>query len=465
MSNTTDAWGKTLKHFQENYPDDYELWIMNLNFLNYSIKKGTLKLAVSNPIIRDSILSRFKNKIEEIFSSFINKDKVELEIHISEEKSIFEESTLEKTGEKKSLKPQKKSYGEKLVSDKNYTIDINRKFTFNRFVIGSNNQLAHAAAMIVAQFPGKEYNPFFIYGDVGLGKTHLMQAIGNYVLEHKPELNVVYVTVENYLNDYVMAIKNKKLENFRAKYRETDLLLLDDIQFLEKKEQTQEELFHTFNKLHQNNKQIVFTCDKPPKELKKIEERLITRFSWGLVADIKQPDMETRKAIIIKKLEEANLFSYVNSEMIDFLSENITTNIRDIESALLKIKSLVILMDQSLDIPTLENNLSDILTPIRAKQKKLTCEMIQREVANHYHISYSDMKSNKRTKDVSFPRQMAMYLSKNLLKLSFSEIGNEFGGRDHSTVVASCKKVGNEIKKNPSIRNDYEELLKIFSSF
>lgn len=464
MTNITNAWVKTLEYFQKNHSDDYQLWIMYLNFVQYQKRNKTLILSVSNPITKDTIVERYSQKVADIFAEFYGEDQVYVQIQISEDQNIFEDQKTTNNNKAKEKKAYHKNT-KALVSNKNYIVDLNPKFTFDRFVTGPNSELAYSASIFIAQNPGKEYNPFFIYGGVGLGKTHLMQAIGNFVLKNRSDLSVIYATVENYLNDYIVALQNRKLNNFRAKYREADVLLLDDIQFLEKKEQTQEELFHTFNKLYQDNKQIVFTCDKPPKELKMIQERLITRFSWGLVTDIKQPGLEIRKAIVTKKLEELNLSQYVDQDMIDFLAENITTNIRDIESAILKIKSLVQLAGKTLSIEVLKNNLSDLLTPLRAQQRKINCENIQREVSSYYRINVSDLKSSKRTKEISFPRQMSMYLCKELLNLSFSEIGKAFGGRDHSTVVASCKKIEKEIKKNPSIRNDYEELLKVFSTF
>ncbi len=459
MQNLTSAWGKTLKYFQNNHTSDYTLWIINLNFVKFDKRKKILYLSVSNPFTRDNIIEKFKEKIEQVFSSYIEIEQILLDIIISEEKNLLEEATFNKIEHEKVKEiPKQKNYRRSELPD------LNPKYTFERFVVGSNNKLPYAAAELISQNPGKDYNPFFLYGGSGLGKTHLMQAIGNYVIKQRSDLSVVYVTAEQYLNDYIQAMRLRKFDSFRKKYREIDVLLLDDIQFLEGKEKIQEELFNNFNKIYQGNRQIVFTCDKPPKELKQIEDRLITRFSWGLVTDIKQPDIETRKAIIISKIEEVSISKFIETKIIDYLSENITSNIRDIEASINKIK-LLVLSDEPITLELLENNLSDILTPIRARKRLLTCEVIQREVANYFKISYSDMKSKKRTKDVSFPRHMAMFFSKDLLNLSFSEIGNEFGGRDHSTVVASYKKVKIEIKKNPSIRNDYEELLKVFSNF
>lgn len=464
MKNLTNLWGDMLKNLRNRYPSDFDMWLAHLHFVNFDSKKKILKLAVSHVMVQEGILSRFKTQIEDLFSELSGINEISLDIIVSDEENLF---TIEKELEKKEepVKPEKEKKVHRLVSPKTYLVDINSRYTFNRFVVGSNNKLAHAAAVQVSQNPGQEYSPFFIYGGVGLGKTHLMQAIGNYILKNKPELHVIYLTVENYMNDYVIALKNRRMEAFQAKYRKADVLLLDDVQFLEEKEGFQEELFHTFNKLYQNNKQIVFTCDKPPKELKNIQERLVTRLSWGLTIDIKHPDLETRKAIILKKLEENRIAGKVEIPIVDFLAENITTNIRDIESAVLKIHSLIKLANEKITIELLENNLADILTSIRVQKKQITSEIIKKAVANHYQISYTDLISTKRTKEVSFPRQMAMFLSKELLKSSYADIGNEFGGRDHSTVLASYKKIEKEIKKNPSIRNDYEELLKIFSNF
>ncbi|HCL57689.1 MAG TPA: chromosomal replication initiator protein DnaA [Spirochaetia bacterium] len=462
MNLTTTSWKKTLEFFEKNHNDDYLNWIIDINFLSFEKKTRQLSLSVSNQFIKDTILAKFKTLIEETFSRFINLDKVQLNLIISEQANIFH-------SEQEKEKPKEDNFNQvvKFQSNKNYQTNIDPRLTFERFVVGSdkNNKLPYLAALSLVQNPGQEYsyNPFFIYGGVGLGKTHLMQAIGNYILKHRPDLKVIYVTAENYLNDYIKSANAKRYDSFRAKYRDVDFLLIDDIQFLEGKKGTQEEFFNNFNYLRDHHKNLVFTCDKPPKELKNIEERLITRLNWGLVLDIKPPDLETRKLIIEKKLKENQVYQFINQEIIDFLSEHITSNVRDIESAVAKIKLYTLFENKTIMLEMLEDYLSDVLTFKRIKKNHLSCKIIQEKVSEYYQISFSDLKSNKRNKDISFPRQMAMYLSKEILNLPFADIGEQFSGRDHSTVIASYNKIKEKMTKDKSIRNDYEELFKILS--
>jgi len=460
MENIVKTWFKVLNIFQQKFPEDYNLWIINLEYIDYNQNEKKIILSVSNKVIIDKINKSFKSELEKILKE-VSGEEIKIEITLknnTEEDNLFIH---------KNEKPEIENFSniKKIQSNKSYVVDINPKFTFDRFIKSPSNELAFSASVIISQYPGQRYNPFFIYGGVGLGKTHLLQAIANYIIKNKPEIKIIYVTAENYLNDYVNSINKKKIDSFRAKYRSLDVLLLDDVQFLEKdnKEKTQEELFNTFNMLYLNNKQIVFACDKPPKDLKKIEERLINRFSWGLVVDIKQPDLETRKKILNQKLKEINILEKVKDEIIDFLAENITTNVRDLESAVNKIDSLIRITNKEITLELLENEMKDILTTTRAKEKFLSIEDVKKEIAKYYNIEVSELVSSNRNKVVSLPRQMAMFMCQKLLKTTFSQIGKEFGGRDHSTVVLSCKKIEKEIQKNSSIRNDYEELLKRLS--
>ncbi|HOJ49737.1 MAG TPA: chromosomal replication initiator protein DnaA [Spirochaetota bacterium] len=458
MDKIAKNWFKTLNIFQQESPEDYNLWLINIEYVDYKENEKKIILSVTNKVILDKINKSFKSKLENILKQISNEDiKIEILLRENDNNIFVHKNEIPKNDDYSNVK--------KIQSNRAYILDINPKFVFEKFIKSPNNELAYSASLIIAQNPGQKYNPFFIYGGVGLGKTHLLQAIANYVIKNKPELKVIYVTAENYLNDFVNSINKKKVDSFRAKYRSSDLLLLDDVQFLEKdnKEKTQEELFNTFNMLHLNNKQIVFACDKPPKDLKKIEERLINRFSWGLVVDIKQPDLETRKKIIQEKMKDAGILDKVSIEVIDFLAENITTNVRDIESAVNKIDSIIKITSKNINIELIENEMRDILTTTRAKGKYLSIEDIKKEIAKYYNINLNDLVSPNRNKFVSLPRQMAMFICQKLLKTTFNQIGKEFGGRDHSTVVLSCKKIEKEIQKNPSIRNDYEELLKRLS--
>lgn len=467
MKNLSIVWGEILKYLEKNYPTDYQKWFILLEFDHFDKKNNLLRLKVSNPFVRETILSQYKKIIEEVFCMFTELKEVNIEIVISQENNIFDTNNTNLTSSQKEKQTSRTKNIAPIQSDKNTSTNIYSRFTFERFVVGSNNRLAYSVALHVVQNVSKEYsyNPFFIYGGVGLGKTHLMQAIGNYILKHRPELKVVYSTLENYLNDYVISIQKDKGVSFRNKYRSADFLLLDDIQFLENKDSTQEELFNNFNILYQNNKQIVITSDKPPKELKKIQERLIDRFGCGIVMDIKPPDLETRIEIIKRKMEENNILSDFPVELIVFLAEKITTNIRDLEAAVSKIKSLIQLGGFHITQSLLEEQLSDIFTLNQAKKRNLTCEIIQKEVASFYKIGISDLKSSKRNKEISYARQMAIFLIKELLNLSFVEIGNQFGNRDHSTIINAYRQIKSKIDENQSIRNEYETLIKILSQY
>ncbi|MCM2676455.1 chromosomal replication initiator protein DnaA [Alkalicoccobacillus plakortidis] len=314
---------------------------------------------------------------------------------------------------------------------------LNGKYTFNTFVIGSGNRFAHAASLAVAEAPAKAYNPLFIYGGVGLGKTHLMHAIGHYVMEHNPKANVVYLSSEKFTNEFINSIRDNKAVNFRNKYRNVDVLLIDDIQFLAGKEQTQEEFFHTFNALHEESKQIVISSDRPPKEIPTLEDRLRSRFEWGLITDITPPDLETRIAILRKKAKAENLD--IPNEVMLYIANQIDTNIRELEGALIRVVAYSSLINKDMNADLAAEALKDIIP--NSKPKMLTIIDIQKLVGDYYQVKLDDFKAKKRTKSVAFPRQIAMYLSRELTDSSLPKIGSEFGGRDHTTVIHAHEKI------------------------
>lgn len=328
--------------------------------------------------------------------------------------------------------------------------NLNPKYIFDDFVVGENNRFAHAASLAVAENPSRLYNPLFIYGGVGLGKTHLMHAIGHHFLEKNPKDKVLYVSSETFTNDLINSLKDGKIENFRNKYRNIDLLLIDDIQFLENKEKTQDEFFHTFNTLKDANKQIVISSDEPPIKLK-IEERLTSRFSWGLATDIGNPDFETRVAILRKKanLEGIKLID----EIYTIIASKITTNIRELEGSLLRVDAYITL--NNIDIDDIDENFIDeILKDITNKQIKMRINeiTIKKAVATFYGISIDEMESRRRSRNIAFPRQIAMYLIREMTDLSLPKIGNSFGGKDHTTVMHACDKIAVSIQTNPEIK-------------
>ncbi len=324
---------------------------------------------------------------------------------------------------------------------------LNPRFTFDNFVVGNSNRFAHAACLAVAESPAKAYNPLFIYGGVGLGKTHLMHAIGHLIREKLINSNVAYVTSEKFTNDLINSIREEKTVNFKNKYRGMDILLIDDIQFLAGKERTQEEFFHTFNTLYEANKQIIISSDRPPKEIPTLEDRLRSRFEWGLITDIQMPDYETRIAILQKKAQVENL--HVSDEVINFIADRINSNIRELEGALIRVSAYSSLTDNKMDRQTAAEVLKDIL-PAK-KPVLITITLIQQKVAEYFGIKTEDMKSKKRARVVSFPRQVAMYLCRELTDNSLPKIGKHFGDRDHTTVMHAQDKISHEIEKDPAI--------------
>ena len=332
------------------------------------------------------------------------------------------------------------------------------KYTFDSFVVGSNNRLAHAAALAVAQSPGTKYNPLFIYGGVGLGKTHLMHAIGQFVLKEKPYANVAYVTSEQFTNDFIDAIRKETNLQFRKNYRNVDVLLVDDIQFLSGKEGTQEEFFHTFNELFNAQKQIVITSDKPPKDIPNLEQRLKTRFEWGLTCDISPPNYETRVAILKKKAIDENID--VSDEVIDYIAEYLGTNIRELEGALDKVKFIQELEGRKVGLDTVKSTLKDVIV---VKEKHLSPELIIQAVSKHYGVSFADILSDKRTQNIALARQVGMYLTKEFTDLSLASIGDVFGGRNHSTVIHATNKVKSDAENDPKFNKELNSLKSILN--
>ncbi len=331
---------------------------------------------------------------------------------------------------------------------------LNPRNTFENFVVGPNNQLAHAAALAVSQAPAQAYNPLFIHGSTGLGKTHLMHAIGHSILQRNPEAKIAYLSTEKFTNEYIHAIQENALTKFRQRYRSVDVLLIDDIQFLSGKERIQEEFFHTFNDLFESQKQIVLSSDRPVTEIATLEARLVSRFQWGLSADIQSPDFETRVAIL--RTKAATLKIDLPKPVIDFMAQHISKNIRRLEGALIKISSYAALTGKPLDLATAEHLLKDVL--MEEAQNRLNIEGIQKRVADHYQIRHSDMTSKRRPNAIAFPRQIAMYLCRQLTRHSLQEIGEAFGGRDHGTVIHAVKTVENMMEQDDSVRGSVDFL-------
>jgi chromosomal replication initiator protein len=326
--------------------------------------------------------------------------------------------------------------------------NFNPKNTFDSFVVGNNNNFAYAAALAVAQAPGKSYNPLFLYGGVGLGKTHLLHAIGQHVSENKKGSRVAYLSSEKFTNEYIDGIQNNQLAKFRKKYRQTDVLLIDDIQFLAGKERIQEEFFHTFNALHEGHKQIVLTCDRPASEIQGLEHRLVSRFEWGLVTDLQPPDIEMRRAILNKKAQLMG--ATLPEDVLDFLANRIRTNVRRLEGALIRVASYASLTGKKLSIEVIEGLLREILH--EEGRFSISVEVIQKKVAEHFDIRLADMTSKRRPENIAFPRQIAMYLTRQMTESSLNTIGEAFGGRDHGTVLHACRLVKDRMEVDANVR-------------
>ncbi len=334
--------------------------------------------------------------------------------------------------------------------------DLNVEYTFDHFIVGENNSFAANASIAIAKNPGTAYNPCLIYGGVGLGKTHLIQSIGNYIYTQNQKSRVVYVTSETFINEFIQSIQQGKNHQFKNRYRNVDVLLIDDIHFLQGKNQTQEELFHTFNALYESNKQMVFTCDRPVSELKHLTDRLRSRFERGLNVDLQPPNYETRYAILKRKVEDKR--APIDDQVIELISKNITTNVRDLESALTKLIAYSDILNKKITVDIAQEQLKDVFS--NPKQSNITIEIIQRAVAEYFNLSPFDLRGKKRTKAIAFPRQIAMYITRTITEYSTTEVGLEFGGRDHTTVMHACQRIESRMKADPYLEPTIQRLMR-----
>ncbi|MBP8654231.1 MAG: chromosomal replication initiator protein DnaA [Proteocatella sp.] len=400
-----------------------------------TLRETELILFTKLPFIKEVIDNNHRQKLESLAQDIAGKS-----INITVITSLEEIPAANKNEVQK----------EKLISS-----NLNPKNTFDSFVIGNSNRFAHAACVAVAESPAKAYNPLFIYGGVGLGKTHLMHAIGHYILNQNSNAKVLYLSSENFTNELINSIKDDKNEAFRNKYRNVDVLLVDDIQFIAGKESTQEEFFHTFNALHNASKQIIISSDRPPKEIPTLEDRLRSRFEMGLIADIQSPDYETRIAILRKKAQEEN--KHVPDEVTIHIAKNIKSNIRELEGALVRIFAYADLANKEITYELACEALKDIISG--KVNKEINVDLIKEKVSQYYNIKISDFNLKKRTREIAFPRQVAMYLSRELTDLSLPKIGESFGGKDHTTVMHAHEKISNDIKKNKDLKDKIENII------
>lgn len=455
FSKVENFWDAVKPELQARFNGDvFNMWFKPMDCLRQT--ETEVVLSVPNEFsaiwVEDNYLELISDKIR-----FVAGRPVQVSIQVFEEGAKSREQELNLGAEKQvdvraanveTLEPR---IGEVRATIGNF---LNPKNTFENFVVGQNNNLAHAAAVAIANAPARAYNPLFIYGDTGLGKTHLMHAVGHFILKHNRMGKVAYVSTEKFTNEFIRGIQENTLVKFRKRYRSVDVLLIDDIHFLSGKERIQEEFFHTFNDLFESGKQIFLTSDRPASEISKLESRLVSRFQWGLVSDMQAPDLETRMAILSNKADSLGM--KLPEDVLQFIAEKVSRNIRRLEGALTRVASYNALMGKSVNLEVAEQLLGDILQ--EEAQNKVTVERIQKRVADYYNLRLSDMVSRRRPANIAFPRQIAMYLSRILTSHPLQEIGENFGGRDHGTVIHACKTVENIMDQDESVRRSVEYL-------
>ncbi|MFA7636664.1 MAG: chromosomal replication initiator protein DnaA [Monoglobales bacterium] len=424
-------WERARELLKENLTGvSFDTWIKPLEPVSYSA--GVFTLATETEFLRNMIFSRYSSIISACLST-VMEQTVSVNVILSSEKGNEPEI--------------------KIAGFNKNAVGLNPKYTFDNFIVGSSNKFAHAASVAVAETPAKAYNPLFLYGSSGLGKTHLLHAIGNYISVLNPTTKVMYIPSVDFTNELINSIQKGTNESFRNKYRQIDVLLIDDIQFIAGKNSTQEEFFHTFNYLHQSDKQIIISSDQPPKKLNNIEDRLITRFEWGIVCDIQSPDYETRFAILQQKL--LGTHAEIPTDVLDYIASNVDTNIRELEGALNKVSALSTLSKTSISLDTAKNILGEYKS---GENKIYTVDEIKSYVSDFFGITVEDLMSQKRTKEISYARQLAMYICRTLLDLSLPKVGKSFD-RDHSTALHAINKIEKSIKINKNVENDYSDIV------
>lgn len=422
---------------------NYELWISPIRYLGDQDDQITLQ--VPNTFIRDWVEEHYWPLILEKIFGFTNK-KYRLLWVVREDFSETQEEYAQ------NLKNEELAQKKIISSPKDVTAFL-PNYTFENFVVGPSNQLAEAACRAICEQPASKYNPLFIYGGVGLGKTHLLHAVGQSLQKKHPQWRVVYLKSETFINEYIQAIRTQKIDDFRKKYREyPDVLLVDDIQYLGGKERTQDEFFHTFNTLFENRKQIVMTADKYPHEIQDLEERLCSRFQWGLIADIQVPDLETKLAILMMKADAQKI--HLPIEVAQYLAKNIRSNVRELEGCLLRLSTLASLKKMPLTVDFAEDTLKSVIS----SQQVLSIDFVQQEVARYFRISTADLKGIRRTAQLARARQIAMYLARKLCQASYPELGAQFGGKDHTTVLSACRKIESLLKDQADLRQVIREI-------
>ncbi len=439
-------WNESLKQLEQELGEhEFAIWF-NIEYAGAT--PDSIRVRVPSAFYRDQFVKAYQKTFEAKLADLTGKNL-----------------TLEFLVEKKQASPETAKGGATKALDaaapasarpvRSKHPSLRTDLTFENFVIGENNSFAANAALAIAKNPGTAYNPFLIYGGVGLGKTHLMQSIGNRVWAEAGKAKIICLSAEEFTNEFIQSIHDKTTHTFKNKYRQADILLIDDINFLEKKMGSQEELFHTFNALYDTNKQMVFTCDRPVSELKNLSDRLRSRFERGLNVDLQPPNYETRCAILRKKAESAKL--PVPTEVTDIIAKNISTNVRDLEAALMKLSAYAALVGKNITLEIAQQQLKDVFS--QSKHGNVTIDHILRVVADHFKISYGDLKGKKRTKNIAYPRQVAMYIAREITEYSTTELGLEFGGRDHTTVMHGCQKIEERLKLDPALETNIQQIV------
>lgn len=456
---STIVWQTCLTHLQEELTaTEFNLWIRPLQA---EMNNDNLYLYAPNRFVMDWVKNKYLAKISLLLGQLQNIESPKLYIEVGTPQNIINSpSNSHETNENKIEPATEPKWKTKKTTDNIvYQSGINPKYTFDSFVEGKSNQLANAAAKQVAENPGKAYNPLFVYGSTGLGKTHLLHSVGNKILQSKKNAKVIYMHSERFVQDMVKALQNNAIEDFKSYYRSVDALLIDDIQFFANKERTQEEFFHTFNTLLEGNQQIILTSDRYPKEIDGVEDRLKSRFGWGLTIAIEPPELETRVAILMKKAEENKI--KLPEEVAFFIAKRLRSNVRELEGALNRVIANANFTGKAISIDFVKDALKDLLA---LQEKLVTIENIQKTVAEYYKIKVSDLLSKRRSRSVARPRQVAMALAKELTNKSLPEIGDGFGGRDHTTVLHACRKIAELRDENNDIKEDYSNLIRTLST-
>lgn len=440
-------WNQVLAMMEERLSGPtFATWFEGTKILKHDPANETLYVYTPTPFVKNWIEEHYTSAIQNIIIALS-----EQEFHIQ----FVTDWSEDKPDSLPVRQPQRPDLYVSTESDDAQSFGtLIPRYTFETFVVGASNRFAHAACLAVAERPAQGYNPLFIYGGVGLGKTHLMHAIGHFVRKHDPTAQVSYISTEKFTNEFITSIRDNHTEEFRNRYRSIDVLLIDDIQFLAKKEQTQEEFFHTFNTLHEAGKQIVISSDRPPRDIPTLEDRLRSRFEWGLLTDIQLPDVETRIAILQRKARADGL--EIGEDVLAYIANQVDSNIRELEGALIRVVAYSSLVNEDVSPTLAEAALKDIISPGRPRTISVT--HIQKVICDHYGLHLEDMTGKKRTRNIAFPRQIAMFMTRDLTDMSLPKIGDAFGGRDHTTVIHACERVNGEINRDDTLKSTIERL-------